>query len=335
MPVDMITRYQQDPGKAEWERLVDTVAKPLATSLFEPIWKGSSDTVDTVEKQAIVPIQLSTKPELHVPPSMDHTAFEEGKVGLTNFLQPVEITDFATDIDDLVHDLLITLARDSTNYVQAKRQFFDLERKWSDQKEAEKTAELQSQVDSAKTVNTWGRVEQSLASVGLIASGIIGLVAAPTGIGAVLGASAIVVGGVLLVEQLLDDAAKKMVASWIAPGNQEEQAVWVNRMQLFCGLGSFALSLGASPSSALQVALNVSKGVVNTTKDVFEYRLSVQRSVVMELDAESRLAQKSVDTLFSEIQEICNTIYQFHENLHHIEEKRQQVAHSMLRFADA
>lgn len=336
MPTETITRSSNIPEKAEWERLVANaanIAGPLAASVREPTWKPANDSIESGTK-ALTRVQGSTKPVLDLPPSMDQDTFEKGKVDLSKFIAPKDPINFAIDIDDLVHDLLTSLARDSSSYAQTKRQFLEQERAWSDQKEAEKITQLQNQIDSAKTVNAWGKVEQSLASIGLIASGIICLSAAPTGVGAVLGTSAIAFGSMLLIDQILDNAAKKVVASWIAKDSQEEQSAWVNRIELFCGLSSFALSVGTSPSSAVQLAMNISKSVVGGVKDVAEWRLSAHKALNIELDAETRVAQKSVDTIITGIQEICDTIRQFHENLHHIEEKRQQVAHSMLRFAE-
>jgi len=332
MPIDTIARAVYNSGKDEWERFVSNIAVPVVNTLIDPLWKSSDSierTLATVERTG-----GPTKPQLDVPLPMDEKTFELGKAGLTKFVEPLQIEDDSstTDIDELVHDLLLTLARDSSIYLQAKRDYFNLERKWGESKEIERTAELQNQVDATKTVNTWGKVEQSVASAGLIISGALA-VASGGAVG--LGIGAIALGAVLLIDQLLDDAVKKTVAKWIARGDREEETAWVNRIQMFAGLSSFALSFGTSPSAAVQVAMDVSKGAVGSIKDVFQWRLAVQKSTVMQLDADTKISQKMVDTLFTEIQEICNEINQFHENLHHIEEKKQKVAHSMLKFADA
>ncbi|MBS0655018.1 MAG: hypothetical protein JSR46_04515 [Verrucomicrobia bacterium] len=313
----------------DWEKQAAYVAGPLAASLLNPIQYASDNlqSITDINSRAITPTRTSM-PNLDAPPAMDSKTFEAAKKGLADFVDDTPL-DAVIDIDDLVYEILTSLANDSNAYLLAKRNFFDIERKWGDKKELERTTELQNQVAAANRVESWGRVEQSLTSIGLLASGVFGLAA-----GDVSGLSlcAVTVGSLFLIDQLLDNTVKKTVASWLAKGNREEMANWVNRIQVFCGLSSFAMSMGIDVPSAVQVAMSVAKSAVDTTKNVFEWRLSVQKSVLMELDAETKRAQKNLDMLFTEIQEICNTISQFHENIHHVEEKRQQLAYAMLQF---
>lgn len=307
-----------------------------AASYFSPVMpqpsadtlsKAASSISSTTGRQRSIPV-------LDMPKDAGPDVVDIGLDRMRALVVPEE-----SAIDDLVQALFVVTQETSSAYLAAKREFFNAERSYSDAKEKERTQEMQKQIALSKKVGTWEAVEKSLISFGLIAAGVAGI-----SMGVVpLGIAAVAVGTLMVVDQLLDDKAKKVVASWMARGDKESQELWVDRINLCCAATSLALSLGlAAPVAAAygmtvatkygaQLALTVAKAGAGGTKSVYEWMNNNQKALMMELDAACALAQKSVNRLIFEIQETCNTLYQLYENMHRIESNRDKLSRQMLR----
>lgn len=289
--------------------------------------KATSSVSSTAGKARSIPV-------LDVPKDAGPEVVDVGLNGMKGLVLPDE-----SAIDDLLQALFVVTQETSTAYLAAKREFFNAERAFSDTKEKERTQEMQKQIAMSKKVGTWESVEKSLVSFGLIAAGVAGI-----SMGAVpVGIAAVTVGTLMVVDRLLDDKAKKVVASWMAKGDKESQELWVDRINLCCAATSLALSLGlAAPVAATygmsvatkygaQLALSVAKAGAGGVKSVYEWMNNNQKALMMELDAACALSQKSVNRLIFEIQETCNTLYQLYENMHRIESNRDKLSRQMLR----
>lgn len=302
-------------GLRELEQQVEMALGPIAQAAFMPLWQTPN---------------VTAPPPLDPPKPIDMDTFDKGKKELSQLLSKDLNHEFA-DVDDLVHFMILQVIQGNNSYLAAKRTFFDSERNFSNAKEEERTEAIKKETEAYHTANTWGKVERSLSSVGLVATGIAGIAAGFV----TMGASAVAVGSLFAVDQLLDDKLKRVVASWIARDDGESEKNWVQRIDHFCGLVSLGMSLfTASPDAIVQAAMAVTGAVAKTTKGVLDWRLEGQKALVMELDLVCKLSQKSVDTLVMEIQEICTDLYQLHDNIHHIEEQKRKVIHSLLQFAE-
>ncbi len=301
------------------------------TAISDTMSKATASISSTSGKGRSIPV-------LDIPNDAGADVVDIGLKGMKNLIAPVD--DSA--IDDLVHSLFLITQETSTEYLVAKREFFNAERAFSDTKEKERMEEIQKQIVLSKKVGTWESVEKSLVSFGLIAAGIAGIA-----MGAVpMGIAAVSVGTLMVVDQLLDDKAKRVVAGWMAKGNKEDEQLWVDRIHLFCAATSMALSLGlAAPVAAqygmsiatkyaTQLTLTVARASAGGVKSVYEWMNSNQKALMIELDAVCTLAQKSVNRLVFEIQESCNTLYQLYENMHRIESNRDKLSRQMLRLQD-
>ena len=294
--------------------------------------KATSSVSSTTGRARSIPV-------LDMPKDAGPDVVDVGLNGMKGLVIPDNFATDDTAIDDLVQALFVVTQETSTAYLAAKREYFNAERAYSDTKEKERTQEMQKQIAMSKKVGTWAAVEKSLVSFGLIAAGVAGIT-----MGAVpIGIAAVTIGTLMVVDQLLDDKAKKVVASWMAKGDKEAQEVWVDRINLCCAATSLALSLGlAAPVAAsygmsvatkygAQLALTVAKAAAGGTKSVYEWMNNNQKALMMELDAVCALSQKSVNRLIFEIQETCNTLYQLYENMHRIESNRDKLSRQMLR----
>lgn len=290
---------------------------------------GSANSADSISTR-------TSRPVLDPPKPIELDTFVKGRNGMTNLLrQPIDKPQM--DVDDMLHEMLLSIIQQSSSYLQVKRNFFDTERTFSDVQEQERTEHMKTQLNTSKNVGTWNTVEKSLVSFGLIAAGIAGIA---TG-NVPLGVTAVVVGTLLVIDQVLEDKAKVALASWMARGEQEQERMWLDRIQLFCAVTSLGLSLGLAAPAAVSMgsavagqitlAMSTARGVASGVKSVHEWRYTTQKELATALDLACTLAQKSVNRVVFDIQEICNTLYQLYENMHQVEEKREQIARLMLR----
>lgn len=303
---------------------------PQVSAPFVHDTMSKAGAIDSVSSRTSIPVLDTPKP-------LELDTFVKGREGMKGLLRPSDDMP-EMNVDDKLHEMLLAIIQQSSSYLQVIKNFFDTERAFSDTKEKERTDHIKSQVETGKSIGRWDNVEKSLVSFGLIAAGIAGIA---TG-NVPLGVTAIVVGTLLAMDQLMEDRAKIQVASWIARGNLEEERLWLERLQLTCAAASLGLSLclgglGAAQlgqgvaQGFIQLGMSTAKGVASGVKSVNEWRFNVQRSISTELDLACTVAQKSVNRVVFDIQEICNTLYQLYENMHQVEEKREQIARLMLR----
>lgn len=305
-------------------------------------FQSPSHSFHPTESTAISSCQKSsgataaTRPQLDQPSRIDLQKLEEGTKELKSIFADDEGNTI--DVEDLLHKILLEYTAESTERLSTQKQWLELERKWMDNDEKTRSVVLDKHIEGLQSAASWGTVAKSLASFGLIASGMAGLAATTVAGAAVvapgLAIGSIVAGTCLALDQLLDDKAKKLVASWMARGNQERQEIWLDRIHFFCAAVSCALSFGLKADVAVQIALNVSKTAVTATQTIVEYRTSRNKALLIELDAACRIAQKNVENTMNSLQDTCSTIYQYYENIHHIEDNRTKLARLMLNFGD-
>lgn len=326
--IDLETERRQAELVGAFSKSAASYFSPTAPVVtYDTMSKSTASISSTAGRTRSIPV-------LDMPKDAGPEVVDIGLKGMQKMIEADE-----SEIDNLVQALFVITQQTSTEYLAVKREYFTTERLFSDTKEKERTQEIQKQIAISKKVGTWENIEKSLVSFGLIAAGIAGI-----SMGAVpLGIAAVAVGSLMVLDQLLDDVTKKTVAGWMVKGDKETHELWVDRINLFCAATTMALSLGLAAPVAAQYGLNVAvkygaqlgltvaKAGAGTTKSVYEWMNNNQKALMIELDAVCTYAQKSVNRLLIEIQEICNTMYQLYENMHRIESNRDKLSRQMLR----
>lgn len=269
---------------------------------------------------------LSKVGALDTPPRLDLQKTEEGLKGLSMVFNDENGNPIPPE--DLIFAALKALATLNTQSLAIKKEAIEKQESWMQREEKRRENAYDKHFASVSSANSWGRVARSMTSFGLIASGVAGLAA---GAGAIA-VSSVVVGTCFVIDQLLDDKVKKLVASWMARGEKESQEVWLNRIHLFCAVTSFAMSMGIGAGHAAQIAMNLPKSIVTSVKGVVDWRVGSHKALLVELDDACRTAQKSLEAMLNELQDISSSVYQFYDNIHHIEEMRKKLQSLMLNF---
>ncbi len=337
----MVDKISLDQERRQAELLGACMSPASSFFAVKPI--VYTPTKDTIGK-AVTNISVTygpkfSHPELDDPEDADP---EEVNVGVNSLRELVE-RDTTDLVDDQVHALFLLIQDAFTERLAITRDLLVQERTYSDSIEKKRSDEVEKQLTLTKNVSTWTTVEKSLSTIGLIAAGVAGIAA-----GAVpLGAFAVTLGVLELLDQVMEEKAKKTIALWMAQGNKESQAEWLDRIHLFTAATSMAISFGiAAPIAAqygvavatkygAQLALQVAKTGAGGVKSVYEWMLTNQKALMIELDAFCTLSQKNVNKLFFDLQERSNVIYELYKNMHDIESKRDSLSRQMLRIQNS
>ena len=314
-------RRQAELRQAE---LVSAFAKP-ATMYFAP--SQVVTTKDVVSKASATASKPTyTTPPLDAPPDAGHEVVKEVLNGLQALLNKSRIDD-STNVDDILHAILLGTQEVFTENLANTRAYFELERKFSEAVDKQRLDVMKDAIAASNKVSTWKTVENSLFAFGLIAAGIAGI---SMGM-APLGAAAIAFGVLNIVDRLLDNAAKEAVASWIARGDTESEKLWVERINLFCAATAIALSLGISAPAAPTYGLSLAKSAVGGIRTVFEWRQNSHKAFLVEMEAMCAIANKNVDAVITRLQNRTTDIEQLNENIHHIRETNYKLTSLMMQ----
>lgn len=207
------------------------------------------------------------------------------------------------------------------------RDRLNLERSYLETIEDDRMQEMTKQASLNHKRGIWNNVEKVLLTAGLIAAGIAGIA-----IGAVaLGSAAILVGALLTLDHVLDDAAKKAVASWMAKGDKERQDTYMMRINLFCSGVTMALSLSISPAHALMYGVKVAQTATSAVKSVYEWRQNMHKGVMIGLGALASISQQEVNNMISYLQNSVKTLMRHNEMTHDVEESNDDLWRDVAR----
>ncbi len=325
----------EDNLKSARERLVYATSFP---QMLPAVVQPASDVVPTAPSKDTVSKAISasfsttgrSRPELDKPRHIDSEGVKNGMEYLEAFMSD----DSDAEIDLLTNAIFLIAQDSSKDALDAQRQLLAAVHTYSEAKNRTRLDEMQKQSDLTKKVGFMDTIQKGFSSFGLIGTGLLTALA-----GSTIPGAALVIGGTLfLVDQLLDDKAKKTVATWVARGNKESEEMWVERIHLFCSVTSAGLSLGFAPqiaaglgkntaSAVANVALGVAQGGAKTIKSSYDSRLKLQRGFMVELDAACNFAQKDFNRVTSSMQLSINTVREFIAHHSQVQGEQESIIH--------
>ncbi len=232
-----------------------------------------------------------------------------------------------SNIENVLNELYLATQKVFSQNLRIERDLFNSERAFLKTIENERMEEMQKQIDLNQKRGLWDKVEKSLLSLGLIAAGVVGVAMGF----ATLGASAILVGSLLILDHALDDAAKRAVATWLAKGDNERQETYMMRINLFCSGVSMALAFAISPAHAATYGLKVAQVATSAVKSVYEWRQNVHKSVMVALGGLATISQQDVNNWILGIQNSVRTLLQHNEMTHEVEERNDDTMREIAR----
>lgn len=224
-------------------------------------------------------------------------------------------------IDSLIHEIHLWLIKTNTSHLKLQKSYLLAEQKHGDVHEEQKIkqfGEVQHATHHVKGAQTiekvTGAANLAIAAATTIISGFT-----PLAFGA------LIIGGLFTIDALMDDVAKKQIASWMSQGSTEAKADWLGRIHLFCGIISLGLSFGLTGPQAVQIALKVGHSTIAAIKSGLDHQLNHLHAGVVELEAATRRSDIHQSHFVKALEENTKNIYDHYKALHAAEEQRQSA----------
>jgi len=223
---------------------------------------------------------------------------------------------------DLQFDFLVgRIIERQSSFVQGQRSLFENENAYLKTKHNERLTETTKGIYILGNTNNLNKVESTISSFGLMASGIYSMLHDKKE----LGLGAFVVGALLAIDTMLDNSMKRTIAQFLAKSTDETEETWLERVQVFTSVSTLVISLGLSQQEAINIGMNVSKSALSFVRGDVERQQGLQKAILIELDAEVEKSERRIDLLMMRVNEIVTTLLEFYENLHQIRSNRHQT----------
>lgn len=211
-------------------------------------------------------------------------------------------------IEQHFHTLMLLLMKESKSLLVLHRNLLQIEKEWKNSV-FERLQETNTSLQKTQSIRGHtANLSRYFGPFSLLATGSIALGTSIIATGGITGISvlaiaATVVGGLLLADSVLDDAAKKILAQWLAKATNESEEAWIGRVHLATSLLSVGVGFGISPNQVVQVALtvsNVALQAIHAGVDIQESsRRSFLKEIELELQTSERMLDRHTDALFT------------------------------------
>lgn len=255
-------------------------------------------------------------------------------------LTPVERSEFARELEVIFRDaerglpveskieqLLLKLIVLISEQAERGKKLVELEERSAKFIEKRRMDLAEKEAEEAQSVKVYAKAEKAVSTVGLAATALSALFMEVTPLNLIgLGLSVL-----NTIDELLDDAGKKAIVGWIAPQDKESQKAYLQRLQFFCAIGSFGLSFAIRPDTAVNVAMQVSKGAVALAKTNAENRSNDLRANLVDLNNQIDFTDAQRDFLMQALIQHMQEIHQYYLELKQNLDAKAQLAHLMNR----
>lgn len=206
------------------------------------------------------------------------------------------------------------------HHLTTKEKHLGKERQYLEKKEGETIEQIELIDRETVQIGFVNKVSRSLASFGLLGSGVAAVAAGQSG-----GIPTIVAGILLSIDTLCDDPIKKQIASWLQTANGEDRQTWESRIALFFTITPYVLSFGLQQIQAVQIAIKVTDAAVGALEGGLAYKQDLNHALLIELDAECKESAKHIEQLIHEMHRLIETITHFYESFSQIEKNRKET----------
>ncbi len=218
----------------------------------------------------------------------------------------------------LVRDIFKKVATLDQEAIQLRALSLEKEQAWRKELLQKLAEEGVSSATKNRQNSFVSKIVHAVESVPLLAAGITAICAS-TGMGIVaLGIAGTAVGGLMILDSVLDDPAKKALADALGKGNTESTQTWLGRISLATGIASLACSIGLTWGSAgllskgaqfaITAAQSGSQAFAQGTGAFTQWRANTQNALMLELEDELRRSGKKVKDEFATVKQLEKNI---------------------------
>jgi len=217
--------------------------------------------------------------------------------------------------------LFLLQSANFSQFLEVKKIHLAIEKAFSEKNENARLAQIEKQHKDLENIGMVERINQGLTTFGLVASGVGGLLAGQY----VLGTAAVLCGTLFAVDQVLDDVTKKTVISWIYKGAEKDQKFVSEQVSFFCGISSYLLSIGLQGPMVATIAMKITDIILTSVRGGLEHKHNLGQAVFIELNHACDKSRHKIETIINSTQRCMDTVFQFYENLSHVQKRRSKV----------
>lgn len=220
-------------------------------------------------------------------------------------------------IDHLFFEIMKLLESESASKVHTQELLIRANHEWQKSIEKEILASAERSKNLNNTTTTLSRVTQAIAPASALLAGFLTVSAGTISLSALASAA---ISGLFFIDSLFDDAAKKYIASILARKNQEEAKVWLQRIQIFSSILSFATSYNISQPDSLKIATKVSSAALLAVESGAGLMKTHADSTSITLNSSFEQSESFSDDLIRRSEQIMKTLSEIYRHQHDIEE---------------
>lgn len=215
-------------------------------------------------------------------------------------------------IESIFYDIMMTLLAQSTSFLELQKNLIEGEKEWKETIYRQIEKMNLSLDDVHKARNSTSAITKLLGPVALLATGAIAIV---TGAATLFAAGATVLGGLTLIDSILDDTAKKTVSEWLAKTNNETKEVWLGRLHLFTTMSSLGMSLGLETNQAITIATHVANITLKTIEAGTDLQEKQVQALLTEIEHSLQKSENMLETHIEALKRVNSTLKNFFESL--------------------
>ena len=215
-------------------------------------------------------------------------------------------------IEAIFHDIMMTLLGQSMSFLELQKKLIEGEKEWKETiyKQIEKVNLSLHEVHAAR--NSTSAITKFLGPIGLIATGAIAI---STGAATIFAAGAAVLGGLILTDSILDDAAKKTVAGWLAQTSNETKETWLGRLHFFTTMTTLGISLGLDTNQSVTIATHVANVALKTIEAGTDIQEKHVQALLTEIEHTLQKSENMLQTHVEALKRLNSTLKNFFESL--------------------
>lgn len=281
---------------------------------------------------SLSPVQSFSSPQWPASVTADSAHCDEETTALhrQDEISPVTKSSTATvqSFDDLIYEVLALLIQEEEKATVILRDAIVAEREW--QKNLSTLVEKEHEL--CQTYEKRNDVAHKIADIvlpaSLCAEGIAAMCLAGVNI-LTLGAAAL--GGLLVLDTLLGDKAKEMLASFLGRGTEEGTKSWLHTISMTTSIVLFGLGFLLPESRAVQVATTASKVALECTQAGTEMCVNGQKARLIESEKKWSDSGECMSDLLGYVDRHVRSVNDLYELLSDLHKSEEQATAQIFR----
>ena len=224
-------------------------------------------------------------------------------------------------IDVLFFEIMKIMEQESSSASKSRERLLIAQKEWQHCLEKQMLHSSEKARQAQNTSSFFTRISQALGPLSVIAAGSFALATGGVGIVAL---SVAAIGALLFLDCLLDDAAKKSIASLLARGDKESQESWLQRIRLVSSVVSMCLNMGTSIPQAIQIAQLVSQTTLEGLQAGYTHSKDTAKAKLLELKTSFEVSKDSSDQLLQKWEQIVSGVLERYQLFMSVQKARSE-----------